>query len=82
MAFQITSHGSRGGVLKHIKEAKALPENSNQAQIEAVKLLLVAEINAIGPEFNGCRVDASGDAQPTMRTMSMNVVPMKLQLLD
>jgi hypothetical protein len=80
MAFQITAHGSREGVLKHVREAKALPENSNQTQIDAVKLLIISEINAIAPEFNGCRVDASGDAQLTVRTVSMNVIPMKLHL--
>lgn len=80
MAFQISAHGSREGVLKHVKEAKAGPENSDQTQIEAVKLLITSEINAIAPEINGVRVEASGNFTPTSRTLSVQVVPSPLHL--
>ena len=80
MAFQISAHGSREGVLKHVKEAKALPENSDQTQIEAVKALIVSEINAIPDDVNGVRVEASGNADKNIRTLSVQVVPTRLHL--
>lgn len=80
MAFQISAHGSRDGVLKHIKEAKALPEGSDQTQIEAVKALILSEIAALSPDFNGVRVDSSGNADKNIRTASIQVVPLKLHL--
>lgn len=80
MAFQISAHGSREGVIKHIQAATARPENSEpaKAQLEAVKVLLTAEINAIPTEFNGVRVDAQGDCGQGGRQIQATVIPMKL----
>lgn len=80
MAFQISAHGSREGVLKHISEAKAKPEGSDQRQIDAVKALLISEINALPPEINGVRVEASGQSDASIRTASFQVFPLKLHL--
>jgi hypothetical protein len=80
MGFQISAHGTREGVLKHVSAAKALPENSDQGQIEACKSLIVSEINALPTEFNGCRVEAQGDATKGSRTFQLTIIPAKLHL--
>lgn len=80
MPFQISAHGSREGVLRHVKEAKAEPEGSDQTQIESVKALILSEINSLQSDFNGVRVEASGNATPGNRTLSMQVVGTKLHL--
>lgn len=82
MAFQISAHGSRDGVIKHIQAATARPENSKPAQdqLDAVKSLLVSEINAIPTDFNGVRVDAQGDCAQGGRQIQVTVIPMKLHL--
>lgn len=80
MPFQISAHGSREGVLRHVKEAKAEPEGSDQTQIEAVKALIVSEVNALPTDFNGVRVESSGNAVPGHRTLSLQVVGMKIHL--
>lgn len=80
MAFQISAHGSREGVLRHVKAAKPTTPNADATQTEAVKALIVSEINALPAEYNGVRVEASGDSNPTMRTMSIQIVPAKMHL--
>lgn len=80
MAFQISAHGSRAGVLKHVALARHDPEGSDQTQIEAVKVLIASEVGALPTEFNGVRVEASGNAAPGSRTLSVQVVGMKLHL--
>lgn len=80
MAFQISAQGSRKGVIAHIQAAKATPENSDQSQIEAVKALLEAEINALPAEFNGVQVSASGDAHKGGRSLQVTVIPQKIHL--
>ena len=81
MAFQISGHGSREGVIKNcIEPAKAGPgEKADQTQIESVKKLLIAEIEAMPAEFNGVRVEAQGDASHA-RTISITIIPQKLHL--
>lgn len=78
MAFQISAHGTREGVLKVVAAAKS--EGQDQSQVEAVKVLIAAEINALPAEFNGARVESSGNAAQGTRHLSVQVAGLKLHL--
>ncbi len=82
MGFQISGHGSKEGVIKNcIEPAKAGPgEKADQTQIEAVKALLVSEINALPADVNGVRVEAQGEAHAGARTITITIIPQKLHL--
>ncbi len=80
MPFQIALHGSREGVSREIKQAKAQPEGSDQSQIDACKAFLLAEIQSIPPEFNGVRVDVNGDAHKGGRSVQISIIPQKLNI--
>lgn len=78
--FQISRVGTREGVIDDVLAARAMPEGSDQAQIEAVKPLIISEIEALPAEFNGCRVDASGEANKGGRTFQLSILPMKFSV--
>ena len=78
MAFQIATSGTREGVIKIVEAAKPNPPDSDATQLEALKPFIVAEINSLPAEFNGARLDASGDAQKNGRQIQISVIPLKL----
>ena len=78
MAWQISATGTREGVVKIIEAAVPLPPETASEQLSQAKLLLIAEVAGLPTEFNGCRLDASGDAQKNGRNMQTSVIPMKL----
>jgi hypothetical protein len=81
MPFTISiPQGTREGALKELQTAKALPEGSDQTQIEAVKALLASEISALDPKFNGVRISASGEAHAGGRTLQVTVIPLHVHL--
>ena len=78
MAWQISATGTREGVVKIIEAAIPLTPEADITQLAQAKLLMIAEVNGLSPEFNGARIDASGDAQKNGRQIQMSVIPMKL----
>jgi hypothetical protein len=81
--FEFSGHGTREGVIKAL-QAKQLPENKDPkqeavfkragAQMKALKEFVVAEINALPAQFNGCRVSASATVNPQSSTANVNVI--------
>lgn len=80
MAWQISATGTREGVVKIIEAAKPLTPDADTAQLDQAKILIIAEVNGLPAEFNGCRLDASGDAQKNGRQIQMSVLPVKLSV--
>jgi hypothetical protein len=76
--FSITATGTREGVIKQVKASKPNEPAKEDAQLELVKGFIEAEVNALPTEFNGCRVDASGDSSARSRTVQVSIVPLKL----
>jgi hypothetical protein len=86
--FSVSAHGSREGVIKKIQGEK--PANPDQAalskpqlaarykeecaQAERLKKILIDEINSLGSELNGVRVQADCDFNNASRTLTFNVV--------
>jgi hypothetical protein len=78
MAFVISKHGSRDGVLKAV-QAEKFPAG-NQQHIEAVKAFIANEIAALPARFNGVRISCTADAHDGGRTLQLTVVPLDLHL--
>lgn len=85
MAFQFSVHGTREAVLRKLAEVypppaadvkdDKLPHVSDRAQVEAVRVLVAAEIAAVDPKVNGVRVICEASAVPNMRTVTLTVIP-------
>jgi len=79
MAWTINRVGSITGVIAEITAAKSAPADE-VAQLERAKAMIVAEIEALPADCNGCRVDAAGNANKQGRTLQVSVMPMKFSL--
>ena len=88
MSLQISTQGTREGVLKYVaaqfpKPEKGadgntppdkLPHTSDRAQVENVKALIAAELEALPKEVNGARIHVEAHATPTGRTIQVQIV--------
>lgn len=90
MSLQISAHGTREGVVKtvssrHPKPAegqqdKEVPHTSDRAQVENVRALLLAEIEALDKNVNGVRVHVEAFAHAGGRNIQIQIVPIKMDL--
>lgn len=84
MPLQVNEQGERNAVIKQIEQLVELgPDNKpvkDQAQAANLKALLIAEIKAIAPEFNGVTVRSDANNHPGGRTGNWTVIPQKLRL--
>lgn len=93
--FSVSAHGSREGVIKKVQgEKPSKPDQAGPAidpkladlhkeecaQVERLKALIVAEINALDKKFNGCRVTAECDFNAASRTGNFNVIGQEFHL--
>lgn len=78
MAWQISATGTREGVVKIIEAATPSTPDADTTQLAQAKILLIAEVNGLPAECNGCRLAASGDAQKNGRQIQLSVLPIKL----
>ncbi len=78
--FNISLSGERQAVIRDIQAAKAVPPTEEDPQLESLKVFLVSEISGLAPEFNGVRVNASGEANKNVRTATVNLSGLKLSL--
>ncbi|HEV2350803.1 MAG TPA: hypothetical protein VG028_13260 [Terriglobia bacterium] len=83
MSLHVDEHGTREGILAHIKELGAdgkLAPGTDKAQTEAVKSLLLTEIAALPAEFNGLRIHADATVHAGGRNITIVLVPQKLRV--
>lgn len=84
MPLQVSEHGERNAVIKHIESLVELGSDgkpaADQRQANNLKTFLIAEIRALAPEFNGVNVTADANAHPGGRTGSHTIIPQKLRL--
>lgn len=89
MSLQISAHGTREGVVKtissrHPKPAdgpdKEVPHTSDRAQVENVRALLLAEIEALDKNVNGVRVHVEAFAHAGGRNIQIQIVPIKMDV--
>lgn len=81
MSLQINlPAGTRDAVLKHLAELsfEKLPHGTDKTQIDAVKALVSAEINALPSEVNGVRVILEATSHQNGRTGSWSIFPVKV----
>jgi hypothetical protein len=77
--FQFSAQGTREGVLKAIEAAQPNTEQ-DAPQVKSIKAYIAAEVAELPEGFNGCRVDANGDAHANSRSLQCTVIGMKLQI--
>lgn len=79
-SFSISRNGARKAVLKALKEDTANPPGSDQQQIEAAKVLLTSQVEALPAEFNGVQVICNGEWSGNTSTVTVQVNGLKLDL--
>jgi isoaspartyl peptidase/L-asparaginase-like protein (Ntn-hydrolase superfamily) len=77
---QLSFTGTREGVIKQIQAAKEADKAADKAQLENVKAYLIDEVKALPAKFNGCRVDAHGQANEGGRSLQCTIVPLSLHV--
>jgi hypothetical protein len=84
MSLQLNGHGDRNAVIKKIQSQawdKDKPTHgTDEKQFEAVRNLVVSEINALPEDVNGVRVVCEAVAHGNGRTIQINIFPQKLDL--
>ncbi len=78
--FNISALGTREGVIKKIRELKPIPETDKDSQIDAARAFMVAEVNSLPDEYNGCHVHAEGVTHQNGRTFTLNIIPHRLHV--
>ena len=79
MAWTATGLGTLAGICTVIDDITG--PSTDSAQIAAVQTLLQAELTGVTTAlYNGARLNASGDVQTGMRTISISLTPLALDL--
>jgi hypothetical protein len=79
MAWTATGLGTIAGITTVIDGITG--PATDAAQIASVKTLLLAEVSGISTAiYNGARLNASGDAQTGLRTISISLTPLHLDV--
>jgi len=76
--FTIAISGTRTGVIKAVKAAKDESTDGDPKQLESAKDFIIAEIQALPPEFNGVTLNATGNATASGRSLAVSVSPQKV----